>query len=56
MPLEAEGCYVPMDSKIVQGINGDCNGRQREMAHQDSRGHFALVAETVATKVEAEAD
>lgn len=32
-PLEAEECYVPMDSKTVQGINGECRGQQREMSH-----------------------
>lgn len=55
-PLEAEGCYVPMDSKIVQGINSGCRGQQREMARQGGWGNFALVAETVVAKVEAETD
>lgn len=26
-PLQAEGCCVPTDSKIVQDLNGDCEGQ-----------------------------
>lgn len=55
-PLEAEECYVPMDNKAVQGINGECWGQQREMSHQGGWGNFALVAEIVVAKVEAETD
>lgn len=36
----------------MQGVTGDCRGQQREMAHQG----VALVAETVAAKLDAETD
>lgn len=49
-----KGHKIIQGSKVVQSINGDYKGQQREVAHWGDWGDFVLVAGIVAAKVEVE--